>query len=82
MMKVQIEPILSEIEDAGLKVLNLFQLPNGVWQANLYDGEKAWNFGLADEPALALSLAFTYAKTTPGTTMTPKGVETLLDNLF
>ncbi len=79
---MQIEPILKDIEAAGFKVLNLFQLPNGVWQANLYDGEKAWNFGLADSPALALSLALTHAQITSGTTMSPKGVETLLDNLF
>ena len=79
---MQIEPILSEIEDAGLRVCNLFQLEDGVWQANLYDDEQAWNFGRGNTPSEALTSALKNAQTTSGTRLTPRVTELLLDKLF
>ena len=79
---MQIEPILLEIEEAGLKVCNLFQLEDGLWQANLYDSEKAWTFGRGDSPSAALSIALQNALMTEGTSLTPAVAERLLDNLF
>ncbi len=79
---MQIEPVLSDIEIAGLRVCNLFQTEDGLWQANLYNGEKAWTFGRGESPSVALSIALQNARSTEGTSLTPAVVETLLDNLF
>ncbi len=79
---MQIEPILQEIEDAGLKVLNLFQIEDGIWQANLYDNEKAWTFGRGESPSVALSIALENTRTTKGINLTSEAVDALFDNLF
>ena len=46
--------ILAELEAMDLKVYNLFQLPTGVWQANVGDRREASEFARAAFPVWAL----------------------------
>lgn len=55
--KMTIETKLDEIKAAKLLVHNLFQLEDNIWQANLTDGEKAWEFGRGESPEAALTAA-------------------------
>ncbi len=79
-----IESAIFSIHDAGFRVLNLFELRDGTWQANVCDDEKAWEFGIADNPELALITALDNVAQTPGSPFI-KGrtaPDTILDDLF
>jgi hypothetical protein len=52
-----IEDLLDEIADRGWLVNNLFQRADGSWQANLRTATHHTDWGVADSPAIALSLA-------------------------
>jgi len=81
---MSIESAILSIHEANFRVLNLFERKDGVWQANVCDDEKAWEFGLALDPEVALikalrktvkgkSSPFIKGKTAP---------DTILDDLF
>jgi len=79
-----IESAILSIHQAGFLVLNLFELKDGTWQANVCDDEKVWEFGLADNPELALITALDNVGQTPGSAFI-KGrtaPATTLDDLF
>lgn len=79
-----IESAILSIHEAGFRVLNLFELRNGNWQANVCDGEKAWEFGVSENPEAALIYALREAKTKKGSPFI-KGKtapDTILDDLF
>lgn len=60
MIAVEFALILTDINSRGLWVNNLFQFgpgPNGLWQANLTDGNQCWEFARAGSPEGALELA-------------------------
>ena len=78
-----LESTISQIHQEGLIILNLFELGNGMWQANLYDGEKAWDFGVDHNPEVALLSALSHAKSRPGVNLISNILpEDLLDTLF
>ena len=52
-----IEDLLEEINSRGWFLNNLFQLPDGTYQANLRTATKITDFAVADSPSLALALA-------------------------
>ncbi len=81
---MSIESAILSIHEAGFRVLNLFERKDGVWQANVYDDEKAWRFGVADNPELALITALDIVGQTPGSAFI-KGrtaPDIILDDLF
>ncbi len=79
-----IESTISSIHEAGFRVLNLFELEDGLWQANVCNDEKAWEFGVGGSPEDALRVALnktTYTRGSPfikGRTL-PSNI---LDDLF
>lgn len=78
-----LESTISQIHQEGFIILNLFELGNGRWQANLYDGEKAWNFGIDHDPEVALLTALDHAKSKLGVNLISNiSPEDLLDTLF
>jgi len=89
-----IESAILSIHEAGFRVLNLFELRDGTWQANVYDAAKAWEFGTAGDPEGALiealrktvggkNSSFIKGKTAPDTFIKGKTApDTILDNLF
>ena len=80
---MSLESTISQIHKEGFIILNLFELGNGMWQANLYDGEKAWDFGVAHDPEVALLLALGHAKKLPGVNLIGNiSPDDLLDALF
>lgn len=57
-----VDDMLKVIAARGLFVGNLFQLPeSGLWQANLNDGHKVWEFGKGNSPVTALIIALSEA---------------------
>ena len=48
---------MAEIARRGLKLLNLCQLPSGIWRANLTDYQQCWKFGEAASAEEALLAA-------------------------
>lgn len=55
-----LDELLPELPGLGLRLNNLFQLTNGVWQANVCDAGEAgagYQFGRADAPVDALLAA-------------------------
>lgn len=80
---MSLESTISQIHKEGFIILNLFELGNGMWQANLYDGEKAWDFGVDHDPEVALLEALDHAKKRLGVKLIDKvSSEDLLDALF
>ena len=80
---MSIESTITQIHKEGFIILNLFELGNGMWQANLYDGEKAWDFGVDHDPEVALLNALDHAKKRPGVNLIDKiSPDDLLDALF
>jgi len=80
---VTLESTISQIHKEGFIILNLFELGNGMWQANLYDGEKAWDFGVDHDPEVALLSALAEAKGKPGTKLIENfSPNDLLDTFF
>jgi len=80
---VTLESTISQIHQEGFIILNLFELGNGMWQANLYDGEKAWDFGVSHDPEVALLTALDHTKSHPGVNLISNiPPEDLLDALF
>lgn len=78
-----LESTLSQIHQEGFIILNLFELGNGMWQANLYDGEKAWDFGVDHDPEVALLNALSHTKSHLGVNLIDNiSPEDLLDALF
>lgn len=60
MVSEAMEKIITQINSRGLWVNNLFQFspaPDGLWQANLTDGNQCWEFARAGSPEGALELA-------------------------
>lgn len=79
-----IESAISSIHEAGFRVFNLFELRNGLWQANVCDDEKAWEFGVGGNPEGALRVALDKTSYTHGSPFI-KGKtapSTILDDLF
>jgi len=80
---MSLESTILQIHQEGFIILNLFELGNGTWQANLYDGEKAWDFGVDHDPEVALLTALDHAKKRPGVNLIDKiSPDDLLDALF
>ncbi len=80
---MSLESTISYIHQEGFIIRNLFELESGLWQANLHDGEKAFNFGRASTPEVALLSALDQAKGKPGTHfIMNKEDENLLETLF
>jgi hypothetical protein len=80
-----LEETIDFIHKASYKILNLFELKDGTWQANLHDGEKVWEFGRSDTPVKALMTALSKAESSPGSPYhkPSKWVPTtILDDLF
>lgn len=77
-----LEAAISRVNEKGYLLRNLFQLPDGKFQANVYDGEKAWDFGVADTPTEAVRLALENAMTKPGTKLIEGVSDDTLDDLF
>lgn len=68
---LSLEEMIAHINGAGYRVNNLFQLPAprgipALWQANLTDGEKLWEFGTGGSPSSALGEAWQRARTSQG----------------
>ncbi len=79
-----IESVISSIHKAGFRVLNLFELRDNTWQANVCDDEKAWAFGHGESPEDALRVALDKTSYTHGSPFI-KGKtapSTILDDLF
>ena len=78
-----IESAIRRITLEGFIIRNLFELESGLWQANLHDGEKAFNFGVDSDPEVALLFALREAMGKPGTHfIMNKKAEDLLETLF
>ncbi len=78
-----LESAIRRITLEGFIVRNLFELESGLWQANLHDGEKAFNFGRAPTPEVALLSALEQARHKPGVSfISNKKAEDLLETLF
>ncbi len=58
------QTIVAEINAAGLRVNNLFQIEDGRWQANLYDynNSKGYAFVVHADPVAALQECFEKVK--------------------
>jgi len=56
-----ISDLITEINAFGLKVNNLFQRTDDVWQANIREGEVYFQFGYGQTPEEALAVC--WAKT-------------------
>jgi hypothetical protein len=39
------DSLLAQVHSLGLRLNNLFELENGLWQANVTDGQRFWEFG-------------------------------------
>ncbi len=63
---MSVESTIFSIHKAGFRVLNLFELKSGLWQANVCDDEKAWEFGVSKSPEMALLYALREAQTKHG----------------
>jgi hypothetical protein len=61
---LSVDELLLEVTRRGLRLNNLFQLPDGRWQANVTDGEKYWEFGRAATAIMALQAALHISSTT------------------
>jgi len=80
-----IESAILSIHEAGFRVLNLFERKDGTWQANVCDDEKAWEFGFAGDPEVALIKAFRRTVDGSKSSLFIKGKTapaTTLDDLF
>jgi hypothetical protein len=69
------DDLIAQAHSLGLRLNNLFELPNGVWQANLTDGTKFWGFGRAGTWQSALRQALAIAQTTEGETELDQGAQ-------
>lgn len=54
------------LHSMGLRVNNLFELGNGLWQANVTDGTLFWEFARAASAEEALARALAIARTRKG----------------
>jgi hypothetical protein len=66
-LPMSIESLIEVVRLRGLRLNNLFQLPEphlDVWQANVTDGHKIWEFGRGATPEEALRAALHVAATT------------------
>lgn len=81
-----VESAIAEVREHSLLVLNLFQLKTGQWQANLWDGEKSWDFGRGGSMEDAIRAALRNALSTDGGELyKPEAVKVsneMLDDLF
>lgn len=65
-----LESLIAEARARGLRVNNLFQLDDGMWQANLRDVKGTYfNFGEGPTPEIALNNALAKAPIAEGEEM-------------
>lgn len=62
-MAMSVDAMLEIVRLRGLRLNNLFQIPDGPWQANLTDGISFWEFGRSDTPDGAIRAALYKAAT-------------------
>lgn len=81
-----VESALAEVKENSLLLFNLFQLKTGQWQANLWDGEKSWNFGRGESMEDAIRAALRNALSADGEEVyKPEAIKAsneMLDELF
>jgi len=85
---MSVDSLLEVIRLRGLVLSNLYQFNRAsdgklVWQCNISDGEKYWEFGRGESPSEAMEAALRISATTePRLPVPPKKTVTKNEDLF
>ena len=74
-MQMSVDALHEVVRIRGFRLSNLFQLEDGLWQANVSNGHNFWEFGRGDTPDEALMAALHIAATEEPEYSPPKAIQ-------